>query len=161
MLDPRLPVERLVPLPLERLVVARPLLDPRPLVERDEPERDELEREEVDRDEVEREDVERLLVEREERPAVVPFAAFASCFCACSNSRWSAFPSLLLSRRALVMNLRTSPYRSPAPLPASRVLPLLSSPSAFCAVSSEVVRRLSAAGCLNGERERVEVDRLA
>jgi hypothetical protein len=32
---------------------------------------------------------------------------------------------------------------------------------AFCAVSSDVVSRLSAAGCLNRELERVEVDRLA
>jgi hypothetical protein len=31
--------------------------------------------------------------------------ALASCFCACSKSRWSAFASLLLSRRALVTNV--------------------------------------------------------
>jgi hypothetical protein len=82
-------VERLLP---ARLVEALPLLVRllvlRPPVERPEVERDALERRAVER---------------------VPFAAFANSFCAWSNSRCSAFATLLLSRRALV----TKPRRSP------------------------------------------------
>jgi hypothetical protein len=48
-----------------------------------------------------------------------------------------------------------------APLLTSRPLPLLSSPSAFCALSSDVLSRFIAAGCLNLLATPVEVDRFA
>jgi hypothetical protein len=96
---PLLPPRLAAPLLLDRLLVLRPVV-----------EREELEREEVD--EPDREDVERFVVAREvvERPVLdrFPWAAFASSFCAWSNSRWRALPSLLLSRRAFVTNVRRS-----------------------------------------------------
>jgi len=151
-----------------------PLLPPdlpelRPPVARDEVARDEVARDEVARDEparddelardeAEREEAERRPEERVEleRPVVElePDATFASCFWAWSNSRCSALASLPLSRRALETKVRRSLYRSPAPLPRSRLLPLPSSVSAFCAVSSDLLSRLSAAGSLNRDRGR-------
>lgn len=78
-------------------------------LERDEPARPpaELERAELERDVLERDELEREVLERD-APERVPEAAFASCFWAWSNSRWSALASLLLSRRALETNPRRS-----------------------------------------------------
>jgi hypothetical protein len=72
--------------------------------------RAELEREDVEREAVERFAVEGLAAARDEVERVVEldFVAFASCFCAWSKSRWSAFASLLLSRRASETNFRRS-----------------------------------------------------
>jgi hypothetical protein len=62
---------------------------PRLLVERPDVDRELDVRRLVERLPVEREALELRLVEREARepPLLVPDVAFASCFCACSNSR--------------------------------------------------------------------------
>jgi hypothetical protein len=70
--------------------------------------------------------------------------------------------SLSLLRFALDTNLRKSAEMSFAVLLTSRPPLLLNSVSAFCAESSDVLKRLSAGGGLNEARERdVEVARLA
>ena len=87
--------------------------------------------------------VDRLAVER---VLAAGFPEDASRFCRASRSLRSAVPSLPLSRRASLMNFPRSSWRSRAPRLTSLPTSLRRATSAFCASSSALFRRLSAAG---------------
>ena len=113
-------------------------------------------------------DEDRLAVDRDaglRRGAALvrlPFAAAVSCFCRRSTSCWRAFASFPLSRRASRTYFSRSLYRPFVPEPTSFVTSLRRALNASCTESSDLLRRLIAAGSFDAELLRVvELLRLA